>query len=151
MRLYVSSFKGLYRFLIIVPCLLILSFQKVYADIQVIAHPSVEIESITGKKLRYIYSMQYKRWANDTKIKVITLHPQNPLFKKMSINYMQIQPYVLSRQWNRLKYSGTSMVPIVVRDEDEMISFIQRIPGAIGYISTDKNILGLPLLKVKIK
>ncbi|MEA1989633.1 MAG: hypothetical protein U9N57_10585 [Pseudomonadota bacterium] len=151
MHLYVSSFKGLYRFLIILSCLLLFSFQKVYADIQVIVHPSAETESITGKQLRHIYSIQYKRWANDKKIRVITLHPQNELFKKMSINHMKIQPYVLSRQWNRLKYSGTSMVPIVVRDEDEMISVVKRLPGAIGYISTDKNILGLPLLKVEIK
>lgn len=114
--------------------LLVLLFTSpVNQAVEIIANPSVQIESLTIRNARNIFSMRTRNWANSTPIKVYVLDDNDDLHKQFSKQILGIFPYKLRRVWDRNTFSGTGQAPITVDSEEEMIKAISTTKNAIGY------------------
>ncbi|MDR4520383.1 MAG: hypothetical protein R3E36_07250 [Nitrosomonas sp.] len=117
---------------------LFLLIGKAYASehYQVIAHPDVGQESITPNVLRAIFSMRMKTWSNNRLVKVYVLPDDHPLHQMFSKETLNVFPYQLRANWDRLVFSGTGQAPTTVASSEEMLRRIANTPGSIGYLES---------------
>ncbi len=100
----------------------------------VIVNASVNIQTLSLKELRAIYTLRKRFWAEGQAISVFVLpndHATHSAFCKQQLN---VFPRQLESVWYRLVYTGTGQAPITVKNEKEMLEQIANTPGAIGYV-----------------
>jgi len=115
----------------------------------VITYPSSSINEIPRNHVRSIFTMRLRKWPNGSPVTLVTLTDDH----QTHINFVQatvrLFPYQLRRSWDRFIYTGTGQAPIEVKTEAEMIDYVSKTPGTIGYVSkepTNENVTVLKLL-----
>ncbi|MDR4651546.1 MAG: hypothetical protein MRJ52_03995 [Nitrosomonas sp.] len=103
---------------------------------KVIVHPDVEQESVTANVLRAVFSMRMKTWPNGRLIKVYVLPDDHELHQVFSKETLNVFPYQLRANWDRLVFSGTGQAPTTVTSYEEMLRRIASTPGSIGYLKS---------------
>ena len=84
--------------------------------------------------------MRLRTWPDGTKIRVFVLSDEDDLHQTVSKERLNVFPYQLRSQWDRLVYSGTGQAPTKVNSVEEMLAKVANTPGAIGYLwRTDIN------------
>lgn len=102
----------------------------------VLAHESVETETLSLNEIRAIFSLRARQWPNGKPITVLVYHDDSSTHKEFSKNKLKMLPHQLRRQWNRYIYSGTGIGPVTVKSKQEMIDKLRHTPGSIGYTYT---------------
>jgi len=103
----------------------------------IVVHPSVPEYKVSLNKTRAIFTMRQRFWPNGEKIKVFTLSDEHPLHQIFTKNNLHMFPHQLRRVWDRIVFSGSGRVPIVVGSEEEMLDKVANTPNAIGYLSNE--------------
>ena len=129
--------KSLVRFLsllCVVGFINIAFASKAAADVSVVTHKQVTIDQLTRNQLRRIFTMRQSVWPDGQPIVVYVLSSEDEVNKSFCKQVLQMFPYQLERQWNRLTYSGVGEPPVIVGSVEEMKRMITETPGAIGYL-----------------
>ncbi len=87
----------------------------------VIANPTVDIDILNTIQLRNIFSMRLLTWPNGQKINVFVLNESIEAHKEFCTKILGVFPYQMERHWNKLAFSGLADLPILVKDEAELI------------------------------
>ncbi|HUS25580.1 MAG TPA: hypothetical protein VM369_11580 [Candidatus Binatia bacterium] len=106
------------------------------AAAEVVAHPGHADASLTRSTLRGMFGMRLRAWPDGTPVRVFVLDDTEALHQAFCESVLQMFPYQLRQNWDRLLYSGTGQVPTVVHSEEEMLRRVASTPGAIGYVGT---------------
>lgn len=106
----------------------------------VIAHPSLELSSLSSRDIAEIYALQTVHWENGKRIKPISFKSESQDFKYFCETQLNVQPYQLKRVWSRLLFTGVGTPPKQVDNVSEMIKKVSQTPGAIGYIKKHDQI-----------
>ena len=101
---------------------------------EIVTYPGVSEKELSVNSLRSIFSMRLKTWSDGTKIRVFVLSDDDLLHQSFSKERLNVFPYQLRSQWDRLVYSGTGQAPIKVNSAEEMLAKVANTPGAIGYL-----------------
>ncbi len=110
-----------------------------YANaIDIIANPSLDTKTLTTRELRAVFSLRLKRWSNGLPITVVALNNETDLHRIFCKKILRIFPHQLKLGWDRVTFSGLGQSPVIVKTQKEMIETIISIPGAIGYIDSNK-------------
>lgn len=100
----------------------------------IIVHPKNKNTQLTLNQARAIFSLRVRQWTDGSTIHVIVLRDQNPIHIDFLKSILKILPHQLRRHWDRYIYSGIGQGPTVVNNQQDMISMVNQLPGAIGYI-----------------
>lgn len=107
-----------------------------YSQIQIIANKSVKEGSINKAKLKNIFTLDTKQWADGSKIVVVD---QKSGAAKEDLCKAVGQPAAnLAQLWMRVKLSGEGNPPTPVASDEDMLAKVASIPGAIGYVTAGK-------------
>ena len=114
------------------------------ADFVIIANPSVPLTTITQDDLSDIYLLRTNVWDDGIRIVPVNRESGSNARSVFSARILRQQQSALSSYWEKMHYKG--MTPPLVQESDKaVLAFVQRVPGAIGYVST-----AIPLKNVKI-
>jgi hypothetical protein len=105
------------------------------AAADVIVHPGYPESDIARPLLRGVFGMRVRAWPDGTPIRVFVLEDAHPVHQKFVKSVLQMYPYQLRQNWDRLLYSGTGQPPISVVSEEELLRRVASTPGSIGYLS----------------
>jgi hypothetical protein len=103
--------------------------------VEVIAHPGYEGDDIGRVQLRGVFGMRLRAWPDGTPVRVFVLADGDAVHEEFAKAILQMYPYQLRQNWDRLLYSGTGQPPLEVASEDEMLRRVAETPGAIGYVA----------------
>lgn len=119
--------------IIIISTLLSLTAQKQVDSVVVVVDQSVDVESITKKELREIYTLKKQNWQDGNRIFVADYkgsnHLRSEFYDKMGYKITSIK-----RIWLRAQFTGTTIPPKVVTSPEEMKKIVTTKPGTIGYL-----------------
>lgn len=125
---------------------LLLAFSAIgFAQIAVIANPSVEEYTIDRSLFVKIYTLNSTKWSNESSIVAFDLKADNLVRAKM-LDYISKEPLELRRIWLRAVASGSAKAPEVVATEEEVVEKVAATPGAVGYVSASKVGKGVKVL-----
>ena len=130
---------------------LLLSSVLVQAQ-DLIVNPSVSVTNIKLKELRAMYAMRRVHWPDGSPVNLVVYANDSPLHKVFSKELLAVFPHQLQTRWDKLVYSGRAAPPVKVNDEQAMIDYVAKTPGAIGYISSDhERPIGVRVISVTDK
>lgn len=115
----------------------------------VITYPSTSISEIPKNHIRSIFTMRLRQWPNGSPITLVTMADDHPVHINFVQATVRLFPHKLRKNWDKLIYSGTGQAPIEVKTEAEMIDYVSKTPGTIGYVSKEpvnENVTVLKLL-----
>ena len=107
------------------------------AQVAVIVHKSVPVNSLAASKLLDIYSMSTKDWGNGSKIVVIDKKSDDDAKSKF-YSYIGKPAAEMKKIWMRVQLSGEGKAPEALATDDDIVKKVASTPGAIGYVSADK-------------
>lgn len=107
--------------------------------VRLVVNESRELESISLKELRAIYTMRKKIWSDGEPVKVFVLPAGNVAHIEFCKKVLGVFPRQLESVWYRLVYSGTGSAPIEVSSDEELVEMMAKHPGAIGYSLKELN------------
>ena len=117
------------------------------AQVVVIAHKSVQLDTITSAKLLEYYSRETRLWNNGQPVVVFDLKPKREI-KNVFYRYLGKSVNIMKSIWMVNMLSGEGDPPESLDSEDEMLKKVASTPGAIGFVSQAKAKDGVKILAI---
>jgi ABC-type phosphate transport system substrate-binding protein len=126
--------------------LLVFAGRNAVAATVVIANEEVSADTIAKRELQKIFLGRSTQFGGQ-KLVVVTLGDGSS-HESFTQDYLQMTPQQFTNHWRKIVFSGTGKEPRAFDSESELVTFVARTPGAIGYVSSDTTHSGVKTLKV---
>jgi len=116
------------------------------SDVKVIVNPSVHAESIPASELRAVFLEESSSLAG--------AHVEPVLAKSGRTHdaflreYIGLTDYDLQAYYHTLVFTGRGAIPKTLNSDAEVVAYVARTRGAIGYVSADARDDGVRILTV---
>ncbi len=107
------------------------------AQVVVIAHPSVPVETIDKADLLDFYTGDTRSWEDDVPVTVFDLKPKGTV-KDTFYSFLGKSSSRMKSIWLKRKLSGEGDPPTSFETEEEVLEHVAATPGAIGFVSKGK-------------
>ena len=104
-------------------------------DVVIIVNKNVADKSISKKDLKDIFLNKKSKWSNGKKVIPVTLK-SGDIHKSFLKNYVSKTASQFSKYWKKLVFTGKAKAPKTFKNEKEMLAYVAKTPGAIGYVSS---------------
>lgn len=101
---------------------------------EVIVNKTVSESQISKSTARAMFAMRQPKWPDGRQVRVFVLADTNPTHSAFCKEVLDLFPYQLRQNWDRLVFSGLGQAPLIVATEAEMLARVATTPGAIGYV-----------------
>lgn len=118
-------------------------------DIVVITNHSVASDTYRRRTVRAIFGMRINTWPDGQPVTVFVRKSDSQAHLVFCRDILGMLPYRLTRNWDRLLFSGTGTIPEFVANDEEMLARVAETPGAIGYLTKEKLDDSVSVLEVK--
>jgi ABC-type phosphate transport system substrate-binding protein len=126
--------------LVVVAALLSSSAAAAEREIEAYANIDGAEHSISRSELRAVFLGRTRTWKDGTPTHLVLLEDSSPIHKKFCREVLGLFSHQLRSAWDRKVHSGTGQAPMTVGSLDEMLSIINKTPGAVGYRYTKRDI-----------
>lgn len=109
---------------------------------EIIANSNLSQEKLSIREVRSIFSLKLRQWRTGERVIVVSYSDEDgseeeAQHEQFCKNVLKIFPHQLQLAWDRATYSGIGIPPKKVDSEEQMIEFISKTKGAIGYIDSE--------------
>ena len=116
---------------------LLLCISRGYADVAVIAHPSVPVDTLTQQGLLDFYTGDIRSWTDKTAVVVIDLQRRGKV-KRAFYHFLGRPPSRMKSIWMKNLLSSESRPPESLGTEEEVLTKVAATPGAVGFVGCAK-------------
>jgi len=102
----------------------------------IILHKSVEGESLTRTNIESIFLGKKSRWSNGIKIVPVNLK-SGEVYNTFIQTMIRKSPNAYTNYWRKMIFTGKGVMPLNCENEIDMLNYVNKTPGAIGYISNN--------------
>lgn len=99
----------------------------------IIAHPAVPEATLSGEDVTNILLGKKTSWSSGT-IKLAVLS-EGALHDQVVRTFAQRTADQFDKHWKKLVFSGKGIMPAVFKTEAEVLDYVARTPGALGYVA----------------
>jgi len=138
--------KNLSAFLICAGLTILLPVHAAAANVKVIANPNVKANSISAVELKSVY-LGEKSSLDGMHVEPV-LERSGPAHEVFVREYLGQSEDELQRYYRTLVFTGRGSMPKAVGSDAEVVAYVARTKGAIGYVSADANAEGVRTLEV---
>jgi ABC-type phosphate transport system substrate-binding protein len=134
-------------FLISLFALAIGSTSTLSAEETVLVNGASTVAGISEDDLKDYYLGKKASWPDGSKVTVVVLKDgasHESLMKKLGKSTSQF-----STGWKKLVFTGKGSMPEQVGSEDELVAFVAKTPGSIGYADAGKVKDGVKAIPTK--
>jgi ABC-type phosphate transport system substrate-binding protein len=104
--------------------------------VRVIVNPQVKGSRMTGAALTQIFLKQAVKWGDGSPVLPVDQSVKSPVRSAFSQRLLERPVMEVQIYWNRRLAEGIMPPPVRTTDQD-VLAFVARTPGAIGYVSSD--------------
>ncbi len=127
---------------------LLLATSNLFAgDIKVIANPSVRAESITSAEIKRVFLLERRTLKSGS--------PVTPVLLKSGATHQAFLQQYLDRSddevrtyYQGLVFTGKGSIPKQFSTDAEVVAYVARTPGAIGYVGSSAATEGVQVVSV---
>lgn len=112
------------------------------AGVRLIVHPGSPLTTVEQKVVADAFLKKITRWPNDVPIRPVDLHPDSPVRRRFSDEVLHRSVAAVKSYWQQLVFSGRQVPPPELESEEQVVRYVLKNPGAIGYVSPGANIEG---------
>ncbi len=93
------------------------------------------INEISRSELKRIFLGKTRKWSHGEHV-FITINANESALEKFCRTIVQKTPRQFSMYWRKQLYSGHSMLPTQCEDDEQVLDYVAKHSGAIGFIFT---------------
>jgi len=103
----------------------------------VIVNPSVSGASVHRADLAAVFMKKALRWGDGSPARPVDQSGTSPVRRLFSDSVLQMPVSVVVQYWQKqlLSASGLSKVPVLKSTDDEVLAYVARTNGSVGYVS----------------
>ena len=113
---------------------LCLGFTDGAAQVAVIAHKSVPVDTITRAEVLDLYAFENRKWRDGQPVVVLDLKPKGTV-RTAFYAFLGKSPSRMKSIWLINKLAGEGEPPEALASEAAMIQRVAETPGALGFVS----------------
>ena len=114
----------------------------------VIVHPSNPVTRVSAKFLAEAFLKKRTQWPSKKVIAPVDLGPRSPLRRQFSEGILDRSLVAVRSYWSRIVFSGRGVPPLELGKEQDVIAYVRKHPGAIGYVSAQRPVVGVKVVTV---
>lgn len=118
------------------------------ADYILVVHKENPVDRLTHQEVRDIFLGKKIKWGNDAPITLV-MNTNDEIHEQFTRVMLQKSPVQLSVYWKKILYSGVGMLPLAVKDDEAVKSYVGSHKNAISYITEES--LDKQVKKVEIR
>jgi len=116
---------------------------------RVIVHPRNSIVSVERSFLADAFLKKTTRWRHGEVILPADLAGDSPVRRKFTEDVLNRSVAAVRTYWQQMIFSGRDIPPPEFDSEDEVVRYVLKHPGAIGYVSGSAEVGGAKVVPVK--
>ncbi len=116
-------------------------------DMVIIGNPNLPAPSLDAKELQRIYMGKQTRWANDLAIVPVMLK-SGTVHVSFVESYLGRSVHRFVTYWRQMVFTGKGMPPRSFANESELVAFVAKTPGAVGYASARANVQSVKVILI---
>ena len=125
---------------------ILLGASAVAGDVKVIANPSVKVESLSARELKSLY-LGEKSSINGTHVEPV-IERRGPAHEAFLRDYLGQTDDQLQKYYEALVFTGRGSMPKTVSSDAEVVAYVAKTRGAIGYVGTGASVEGVRTLAI---
>lgn len=116
---------------------------------QVIVNPRNATTTIDRKFLADAFLKKLTRWNDLEMIRPVDLRSDDRVRQAFSHGVLKRSPAAVKYYWQQQVFSGRDVPPPELQSDDDVVEYVLRYPGAVGYVSPKATLNGTRVLTVK--
>lgn len=108
------------------------------AEVIIIANKNVSETNLNTNEIKDIFLGEKRNWDDNKRIKFVTLD-ESETHQKFLEQYVNKTPMSYKSYWKKLVFVGKGKEPKKFASAKELVDYVAKTDGAIGYISSDKK------------
>ena len=105
------------------------------AGFRIVAHPSNGSSRLSREFLTRAFLKKVTRWGDGEAIRPVDLPPGSGTRRAFSESVLNRSVAAVRAYWQQRIFSGRDVPPPELASDDEVLSYVRKTPGAIGYVS----------------
>lgn len=118
------------------------------AGVTIIAHPSVAASSVTADELQAMFTGKTTTWSDGAAANPAVL-AEGPVLEEFLKDYVKKSAAQFGTFWKKAVFSGTGTPPEELKTEADLVAFVARTPGAIGFVAAGTATGGAKVIAVQ--
>jgi TonB family protein len=116
-------------------------------SVKIIANAGLANDQISARELRSVFLRERSSLNNGTHVEPV-LEKTGPAHEAFLKQYLSQDNDELLRHYQNLLFTGKGSMPKVVASDEEVLAYVARTKGAIGYVSAEASTPGVKALDV---
>jgi ABC-type phosphate transport system substrate-binding protein len=117
-------------------------------DLVIIANPNLSGGAIEQRELQRIYLGKKTLWEDNTSIVPVMLK-SGSLHDEFIEGYIDRSVQRFVTYWRQMVFTGKGMPPKSFASESDLIDFVARTPGSVGFVSSSANVSSVKRLELE--
>lgn len=137
--------------IIILMCLIALAgiSDIVAQSFKVVVNNDNAITSLTNKEVSDLFLKKKSKWTTGAIAMPVDLSSGSAVREKFSQQVHGKNTAAIRNFWQQAAFSGTATAPAEKASDTEVIEFVKKNPGAIGYVSPSASTQGVKTITIK--
>jgi len=125
----------------------LLSANALAGNVRIIANPSVRAEAISASEVKSVFLEERNSLRDGTHVEPV-LSKGGPAHAAFLRDYLGQNDDILQNYYRTLLFTGKGSMPKVLHSDEEVVAYVARTRGAIGYVSSTVTLDGVKTLAV---
>jgi len=118
------------------------------ADIKVIANPSVGASSVSADELKGVFLVTKSSLSDGSHVEPVLLK-SGPVHEAFLKDYVGRSDSALETYYRSLVFTGKGSMPKAFATDTEVVAYVEKTKGAIGYVGSATSTTSAKVLEVK--
>jgi ABC-type phosphate transport system substrate-binding protein len=119
------------------------------ADYKVVVNEANGVSSISRGDLAKIFLKKSGKWSDGSKADPVDLVADSPARASFSEDVLGKSVSAIKSYWQRLVFSGRGVPPAEKPSDAEVVAYVKKTPGAVGYVSAGADVAGVKVLDIR--
>ena len=124
------------------------SVSSLAIDVKVIANSSVKADTISAPELKRVFLEEKISLADGSHVEPV-LEKDRPVHEAFLQAYLEVSEDDLQTYYRALVFSGRGSMPKSLGSDAEIVAYVARTRGAIGYVSSSTSAEGVKTLAIE--
>jgi ABC-type phosphate transport system substrate-binding protein len=116
---------------------------------QVIVNPRNPTGVVERKFLADVFLKKITRWSHEEIVRPVDLRPDSPVRQTFCDDVLKRSVAAVKSYWQQLVFSGRDVPPPELGSDDEVVAYVLKHAGAVGYVSGGASLQGAKILIVR--
>jgi len=119
-----------------------------YAEVIIITNKDVNETTLSREDIKEIFLGKKVQWKDNSKIRFVTL-TGGDLHREFLKNYVNRSATQYLNYWKKMLFTGRGEPPKGFKTLAELIAYVKKTSGAIGYIDARRHVQHVNIINVK--